>query len=207
MSVVRNVGKAAGKSAKFVAITMPLSILGWKTFMDGNKYILKSVSALNSPTCPQCLRGGLQCDMDHVEEGESDISLYSWRCSNKKECDFALFAPNDIKEVRKIVADLTARRGMNMWEHLDEKERLSLIAGHKRRSRFFWALTVLIAVLFVYMIASGAPILTVVNMFGIILFLTLSALKGSYRAWQVENGVLFQQGAFKRFVLQEKWIR
>lgn len=57
MKVMRNVGNAATKSAKFAAISMPLSILGWKGFMEGNKYILKSFSALNAPTIPGALNG------------------------------------------------------------------------------------------------------------------------------------------------------
>lgn len=202
---ISNIKSATGKSARFLAVTMPLHILGWKSLAQGNKYFLHAVSALNAPGCPVCIKGGIQCDPDHVKQDDG-ASLVGWKCSNIK-CDFAIFAPNDVQAVRKILDDLRARRGKKTWEDLGGDERLGLIANHKKISRLFWGLTFAAVAYFVYMMATGAQILTLVNLFVVCFILWINAIKRSYRSWQIESGVLFQEGAFKRFIMQEKWIR
>ena len=57
------------------------------------------------------------------------------------------------------------------------------------------------------MLLSGNGVLLSINWFALSACLFVFGLKKSYRAWQVEHGVLYVQGAFKSWFNNEKWFR
>ncbi|AOL20345.1 MULTISPECIES: hypothetical protein [Xanthomonas] len=82
-----------------------------------------------------------------------------------------------------------------------------LVAGHVRVSRFWWGCAAACLVGALYMIANQAPLMVAVNWLAFAVLAGVFGLKRSYRAWQVETGTLFQQGAFRHFVNHERWFR
>lgn len=200
----------AKKTAVFTAVKMPLSILGWRTFTENNKYIVSSIKALNAPTCPECLRGGMHCSTPEFdiqqEDGTSLKTLYPWHCSNRA-CGYELFAPKDAKSAQEVITRQMYVKGQERLADVDEDQLAKFKSQHKLKSRFFWCLGIVLLSLFIYRVASGARIDMCIGVLVIGLLSSLQALKSSYRAWQLETGTLFVEGAFKRFVINENWIR
>ncbi len=201
----------AKKAAMFTTVKMPLAILGWGTFADNNKYIVSSIKALNAPTCPECLRGGMHCQVLEFEvrnsvDDERLNTLYPWHCSNR-HCNYELFAPKDAKSAKEVITRQMYVKGQERLAEVDEDQLAKFKIHHKLKSRFFWCLGIVLLSLFIYRVASGARIDMCIGVLVIGLLSSLQALKSSYRAWQLETGTLFVEGAFRRFVLNENWIR
>ncbi|MBE0315565.1 hypothetical protein [Xanthomonas citri] len=93
------------------------------------------------------------------------------------------------------------------FAQLRANERQRLIAGHVRVSRFWFGCAAVLIVGGLYMVASQTPLMAALNWLAFALLAGVFGLKRSYRAWQVETGTLFQQGAFRRFVSHERWFR
>lgn len=192
-----------GKAAKFTFVSMPLSILGVNHLKMGNEQIRDLYRSLNAPACPECQRGGLHRHADEEKDGDT---LYAWQCSNK-DCDFSILGPADVNAVRQIATARSAERGRQRLAFLDDPERGRLIRAHLRSSRFLWACAAVLIAGFIYMLASGASVMLSLNWLAFGIMTSVFALKRSYRAWQVETGTIFVEGAFFRFVQHGKWVR
>ncbi|ATS89990.1 hypothetical protein NY98_12340 [Xanthomonas citri pv. fuscans] len=126
---------------------------------------------------------------------------------------------DQIKANNRLIADLwrsvrtpvdtsaQATRVREQFAQLRADECRQLLAGHVRVSRFWWGCAAACLVGALYMIANQAPLMVAVNWLAFAVLAGVFGLKRSYRAWQVETGTLFQQGAFRHFVNHERWFR
>lgn len=198
-----NFFSGAKRAAKFTFVSMPASMFGINHLKMGNQQIRDLYRSLSAPTCPECQRGGLHRQSDAEK---NSAALYPWECSNK-DCDFSILGPADVNSIRKIVIARSAERGRHRLAFLDDPERVRLIRSHLWSARFLWACAAVLVAGFIYMIASGATIILSLNWLAFGFMTSVFALKRSYRAWQVETGAIFEEGAFLRFFKYGKWVR
>ncbi|HMY90761.1 MAG TPA: hypothetical protein PLM85_08935 [Nitrosomonas sp.] len=199
------------KAAMFATVKVPLAIIGWKTIAANNEYIVNSFKALNAPTCPECLRGGMHCKTPEFEvrdevDGKQLNTIYPWHCSNLA-CGYELFAPKDPTAAKALIAKQMAARGRERLAEFGKDDIAKLIGQHKLKSRLLWLAGIALFAMFVYRLADGQRIDLCIGNLCIGFVAALYGLIGSYRAWQLETGTIFIEGAFKRFVINENWIR
>lgn len=115
----------------------------------------------------------------------------------------------DLWRSARTPADTSAQAAKvrERFDQLRADQRQNLIAGHVRVSRFWFGCAIACLVGALYMIANQAPFIVAVNWLAFAILAGVFGLKRSYRAWQVETGTLFQQGAFRHFVNHERWFR
>lgn len=199
------------KAAMFATVKVPLAIIGWKTIEANNKYIINSFRALNAPTCPECLKGGMHCKTPEFEvrdeiDGKQLNTVYPWQCSNSA-CGYELFAPRDPVAAKAVIAKQMAARGQERLAEFSPDVIGKLIGQHKLKSRILWIAGIALFAMFIYRLADGQRIDLCVGNLCLGFLAALYGLIGSYRAWQLESGTLFIEGAFRRFVINENWIR
>lgn len=199
------------KAAMFATVKVPLAIIGWKTIAANNEYIVNSFRALNAPTCPECLKGGMHCKTPEFEVrdeigGKQLNTIYPWHCSNSA-CGYELFAPKNPTAAKAVIAKQMADRGQERLAEFGKDDIAKLIGQHKLRSRFLWLVGIVLLSMFIYRLADGQRIDLCVGNLCIGFVASLYGLIASYRAWQLETGTLFIEGAFRRFVINENWIR
>ena len=192
----------AKKAAKFTFVSMPLSILGWGQLKQGNRQIGDLWRSINAPICPECQQGGLH---RRTDTSSNDETLHPWECSNV-DCHFTILAP-DALAVREIARARSIERTKQRFAFLSDQKRIQLIRGHTWKSRFFWACATVLSVGSIYMLGSGAAMLTTMAWIGWSIATALWGLRWSYRAWQIETGTLYVAGSYARFILNERWLR
>jgi len=192
----------AKRAAKFTFVEMPLSILGWRQLRANNGYIRDLWRTLRHPQCPECGRGVMHLPADAQPD---EKALYPWECSAK--CGFGVLAPQDPAEIRHIVQARSETRGKQRLAFLGDPEREKLITSHLRKSRAYWAFGAFAFLMAVWQLAAGAPLMVVLSALSLCLPFSILAIRWSYRAWQVQSGTLFVEGAFGRYVRDMLWIR
>ncbi|HCB1748824.1 TPA: hypothetical protein MYP11_004866 [Citrobacter braakii] len=197
-----NLKNGAKRAAKFTLVDMPLSILGWRQLRANNGYIRDLWRTLRHPQCPECGRGVMHLPADAQPD---EKALYPWECSAK--CGFGVLAPQDPAEIRHIVQARSETRGKQRLAFLGDPEREKLITSHLRKSRAYWAFGAFAFLMAVWQLAAGAPLMVVLSALSLCLPFSILAIRWSYRAWQVQSGTLFVEGAFGRYVRDMLWIR
>jgi hypothetical protein len=108
---------------------------------------------------------------------------------------------------KAVIAKQMAARGQERLSEFGKDDIARLIGQHKLKSRLLWAAGIALFAMFVYRLADGQRIDLCVGNLCLGFVAALYGLIGSYRAWQLQTGTLFIEGAFKRFVINENWIR
>lgn len=199
---MRNIIAGAKRAARFTFVDMPLSILGWRHIQANNGYIRDLFRTLRNPQCPECGRGVMHLPADTQPD---DKALYGWECS--AHCGFRVFAPQDPREIARIVEARMELRGKQRLAFLTDQQRGKLIRSHLLKSRAYWTADALVFFMFARQLATGAPVMVVLSVLSLCLLFSVYAIRWSYRAWQVRTGTLFVPGAFVRYVRDMLWIR
>ncbi|ANN80898.1 hypothetical protein [Bordetella flabilis] len=193
------------KAAKFVFVDMPLGVLGLSQLRLGNRLIRDLWASLRNVTCPQCKHGVL-IRHSHERDSAADVSdvRYPWACTH---CDFLLLEVADKQAVRDTVRSMRNQEAVEALGDLEFSARQKRVRQYAIHSRIFFVLSVAAFGGFLYRLATGASLVYAANLASLGLACGAVALKASYRAWQVETGTLFVEGAFLRFLRNERWFR
>jgi len=191
------------RAAKFVAVTMPMSMFGINQLRMGQAQINDLYRSLTNPICPECNRGTLKLQRASEEQGGSHRDEHPWVCTR---CGQVYLAPADKKQVKQLVAEERNKRAAAEMASMDEAERRALWRSHAIRSRWYFGSGLCLFGGFLYMLASGASLLLSANWLALGFVLFVYGLKASYRAWQVATGTLFQRGAFPLWLWNCKWF-
>ena len=200
--------KAGKKAAKFTFVSMPLSILGVNQLRMGNKHLSDLWKSLSNPVCPECDKGLLVMEedepgvLDQQQDGTTH-DLHPWVCN---KCGFAFLAESDVAKVREGASRYRNERVKVLLTSMEYAERQQIARGHCLHSRVLFVASLLAAVGFTYMLASGASLILALNWLSIAFALWVFGMKKSYRSWQVTTGNLFEEGAFWFWFKNEKWF-
>lgn len=193
------------KAAKFVFVSMPLSLFGINQLKMGNQQIADLWRSLTNPTCPVCDAGVLlrsEGDANTVDH-ETGHQLYPWACSH---CGWGFL---QVKSKKKVSEDCARYRGELIkakLTNLEIVEREKYARAHRLHSRAFFITATLAVLGFLYMIASGAALILAFNWLCFALVAWIFGLKRSYRCWQLTTGTLFVKNSFWQWLKNEKWI-
>ncbi len=195
-------GKAKG-AAKFVFVTIPAGILGVNTLRSNNQTIKALYESLRNPLCPKCA-GGVLSIQGKAEPTDNPNLQYTWACNR---CEFLILGGSDKKTILPAVTAIRQEQSLERFDGLGNEERQKFIKTHTLHSRIFFTASMALFLGFCWMLLSGNGVLLSINWFALSACLFVFGLKKSYRAWQVEHGVLYVQGAFKSWFNNEKWFR
>lgn len=197
------------KVAKFVTVTMPLSMFGWhlnkSIFLWGRSLWAHSVN----PTCPDCDTGILLVQHDahptlDQRDGVPDSRpLQPWVCNH---CGFGMLAPTTSQGIREVANNHRLARARVLFGELSMAERQEFGRKHRIASRIFFVAATLIAANGIYLFATAAPFIVALNWLSFAFMFWVFGMKRSYRAWQVVTGHIFQEGAAKHWFDHEKWL-
>lgn len=199
MAILKN----AKRAGRFVFVDLPLGVVGYSQLRLGNRVIGDLWRSLRSDTCPQCNHGVLLRRDDDQATSASDVK-YPWACSS---CDFVLLENADARAVRDTVRSIRQQQTLELLGQAEASSRRKRVRQYAVQSRVFFVLALAALGWFLYQVATGAGLLYSAHLASLAMAAGAVALKASYRAWQVETGTLFQEGAFLRFLRHERWLR
>jgi uncharacterized membrane protein len=196
------------KVAKFTFVSMPLSFLGINQLKMGNQQITDLWRSISSPVCPECDKGVLiiqrnESPIIDQQQNDSPRHLYPWVCNS---CGFSFLEEDETDKVRKDAVLYRNERVKVDLTELEYNERNQIARRHQIHSRVFFIASLLTAIGFIYMLASGAPLLLAMNWFTIAFAVWVFGMKKSYRSWQVKTGHIFIEGAFLFWFKHEQWF-
>lgn len=192
----------AKKAAKFVFVGMPGKVLGVDTIRQNNQTIKALYDTLTNPMCPMCSGGVLRSQ--GAQEGDSENMAYTWACNR---CNFLLLGGKEKRSVLPQLLAIRQEQSLQNFDGLSAEDRQQLVHIHARNSRIFLGASVAFFLGFLWMLLQGSGLALSFNWFALALCMFVFFLKKSYRAWQVEHGVIYVQGAFKSWFNNEKWFR
>ena len=198
--------KAIKKTSRFSFVQMPIAWLGAHQLKLGNRYIADLWKTFSNPKCPNCNNGVLVIHSNTFETDNSDQTKtprYLWQCH---QCEFQIFAENDVKKLRKIVFEARTKHIQSELTTLQLDERAKITKGHQLQSRIYFTACLLVLIGFFYMIASGAAFIIALNYLAIAFVLFVFGIKKSYRYWQIQTGQLFIHNNFFYWFKNEKWF-
>jgi ribosomal protein S27AE len=189
---MRFVNRAA-KVAKYVTVTMPLSIFGWQLNKGLFAWNRSMWTRTVNPTCPDCDAGVLLAQRQ--TEGGDARPLQAWAC-NRCGFDGTRDAANRHRLARAQIA----------FGELSLAEREAFGRQHRIASRIFFAAAAVIGAHGIYLLASAAPFIIALNWMSFGMMFWVFGMKKSYRSWQVTTGHIFQDGAARHWFGHEKWL-
>ena len=196
-------GKTKG-AAKFTFVTIPSKVFGVGQIRSNHETIKALYKSLRNPPCPMCSRGVLSIRDDDAGQGEGDSRMYTWACN---QCDFMLLGSKDQASILPTVTKLRQEQALEQFDGLAPDERQRFVKLHTSHSRVFFGAALLMFLGFCFMLIRGNGVMLSLNWLALAGCMFLLGLKKSYRAWQVEKGVLFFSGAFKLWFNNERWFR
>lgn len=198
----------AGQATKFIAVTVPLGLIGWnhnrKMFLFLRGFWSRSVN----PSCPECERGVLVCDKTAVPTnvkpmGKAAQQLFPWVCS---DCQHTLYEPRNPAGVRDTVSRVKQEQAKAAFTQLELDARERIAKAHRRSSRIFYVAALLTFVNFIRLLMIDAPLMFSMNWACFAFMFWVFGMKRAYRAWQIANGHLFEKGAFAYWFKHGKWL-
>lgn len=198
----------AAKAAKYVTVTMPLSMFGWqlnKGLFAWNRSLW--TQAVN-PTCPDCNAGVLVTQRDapvilDQTDGGDGRPLQPWVCNH---CGFGMLAPEGHNGIREVANRHRLARARVAFGDLSMAEREAFGRQHRIASRIFFGAAAVIGAQGIYLLASAAPLIIALNWLSFAFMFWVFGMKKSYRSWQVTTGHIFQEGAARHWFGHEKWL-
>lgn len=198
----------AAKAAKYVTVTMPLSMFGWqlnKGLFAWNRSLW--TQAVN-PTCPDCNAGVLVTQRDapvilDQTDGGDGRPLQPWVCNH---CGFGMLAPEGHNGIREVANRHRLARARVAFGDLSMAEREAFGRQHRIASRIFFTAAAVIGAHGIYLLASAAPLIIALNWLSFAFMFWVFGMKKSYRSWQVTTGHIFQEGAARHWFGHEKWL-
>ena len=194
------------KVVKFTTVTAPLNIIGWnhnkRMFNTIRTYFTRSVN----PPCPMCDSGVMVCvkTLGTVPSAtKASEPLHSWGCTG---CDFGLLEIDNKKRVREVVTRMRWTRAKQAFTQVEQDERLRIARTHRIASRIFFVMAAVIFANCIRFIVTGEPVMMTLNWASVTLMFWVSGMKRSYRAWQVAEGHLFEEGAFWYWFKNASWL-
>lgn len=205
------IGKKIVRAAKFTIVDVPLNFIGFNYNRKIFLWLRSSLTRSTNPACPECTRGVLMCVDESVDATtlvSSDLALteklYKWSCS---DCSFLLLDSRNRAKVRDTVSRLRFQSAQAAFSEMERAEIDRLAQGHRRGSRIFFCMAMLVFANFVRLVVLNAPIMIALNWGGFSAMFWVLGMIRSYRTWQVSTGHLFVKGAFWHWFKHEKWVR
>lgn len=197
------VGEKGKKAGRFFFIGMPKNIFGVESLKMGNRLIGSLWQSLSLPLCPNCDKGTMRIPDDSVSSDDGHQTLYPWSCHS---CGFKVFAGADTRQARQMMGDMRAQAMSARLSSLEKEQIAEIAKSHRNNSRAYYAAALFALLGFLYMVASGASLMTCINWLVIGMAVFVIGLVRAYRAWQVRTGTLFVEGAFIRWLQNERWF-
>lgn len=200
--------KRAAQAAKYVTVTMPLSMFGWQLNKGLFAWNRSMWTRTINPTCPDCDAGVLLAQRDSPAildqtEGGDARALQAWACNR---CGFGMLAPEGRDGIREIANHHRLARARLQFGELSLAEREAFGRQHRIASRIFFVAATLIGAHGIYLLASAAPLIIALNWLSFAVMFWVFGMKKSYRSWQVTTGHIFQEGAARHWFGHEKWL-
>ena len=195
-------GKSKG-ALKYVFVKIPAGILGVNTLRSNHQTIKALYETISNPACPKC-SGGVLTVQGNAKGGDNPNLKHTWACNR---CDFMILGSADKRSIIPTLTAIRQEQSLGLFDGLEPDERQKFVKAHTLHSRIFFAASLAFFLGFCWMLLRGDGLLLSINWIALALCMFIFALKKSYRAWQVENGVLYVQGAFKSWFNNEKWFR
>lgn len=222
MGLLKKTGKKILK-APVKVVTIPFSLVAPKSVRSNQRYFTDMVRAQHSVSCPFCGKGHLLAvsELSDYENGEvvteeknedeleedrkSDGQL--WQCNfcyqhiktkKRKVSEVVSYIKNNGREIYEGGYAYQARQ-----EKMQNGELRDLVAKRITYSRFFFVLSGLSIIPFLYGAAQGALLYSLATLlFG--LMLGFIGVSNSYRAWQLYTDSVYSENAKEQF---HWWLR
>lgn len=191
-------------AAKFVFVKIPAGILGVNTLRNNNQTIKALYETITNPACPICSGGVLILEGEGPKGNDNKNTKYTWACS---KCEFMILGGADKRALAPTLTAIRQEQSLAQFDGIEDHERQKFLKAHTLHSRIFFGAAITLFLGFCWMLFQGSSFLLSVNWLSLAICMFVLGMKKSYRAWQVENGVLFVQGAFKSWFNNEKWFR
>lgn len=195
-------GKSKGV-AKFLFIKIPSQVLGVNSLRSNHQTIKALYETISNPTCPKCSGGVITLQGD-ANISENPNLKYTWACHR---CDFMILGDSNKQSILPALTSIRQEQALLVFDGLDADERQRFVKAHTLHSRIFFSTSALLFIGFCWMLMSNNSIVLSLNWAVLSLCMFVFGLKKSYRAWQVEFGVLYVKGAFLAWFNNEKWLR
>lgn len=204
---MRFVNRAA-QAAKYVTVTMPLSMFGWQLNKGLFAWNRSLWTRTVNPTCPDCNAGVLVAQRNapailDQTDGDDARPLQPWVCNH---CGFGLLAPEGHNGIREVANRHRLARARVAFGDLSMTEREAFGRQHRIASRIFFTAAAVIGAHGIYLLASAAPLIIAINWLSFAFMFWVFGMKKSYRSWQVTTGHIFQDGAARHWFGHEKWL-
>lgn len=204
---MRFVNRAA-QAAKYVTVTMPLSMFGWQLNKGLFAWNRSLWTHTVNPTCPDCNAGVLVAQRNapailDQTDGDDARPLQPWVCNH---CGFGLLAPEGHNGIREVANRHRLARARVAFGDLSMAEREAFGRQHRIASRIFFTAAAVIGAHGIYLLASAAPLIIAINWLSFAFMFWVFGMKKSYRSWQVTTGHIFQEGAARHWFGHEKWL-
>lgn len=207
MSFIRN----SKKALKFTFVTMPMHTFGVSQLLIGNRQISDLWHSINGVVCPACKSGTLLCKKDAPNSADQPLEgqqkkevLYPWMCTN---CDFALLGIANTRVIKNTVRELLRKDAVEQLGEMEIKVREQRARYFIIRSRVFFLFGFGSWAYCFYQFSNGGSLLFSAYFLSFGMASVILGLKASYRAWQVETGTIFVEGAFVNWLKHERWFR
>lgn len=204
---MRFVNRAA-QAAKYVTVTMPLSMFGWQLNKGLFAWNRSLWTRTVNPTCPDCNAGVLVAQRNapailDQTDGDDARTLQPWVCNH---CGFGMLAPEGHNGIREVANRHRLARARVAFGDLSMAEREAFGRQHRIASRIFFTAAAVIGAHGIYLLASAAPLIIAINWLSFAFMFWVFGMKKSYRSWQVTTGHIFQDGAARHWFGHEKWL-
>lgn len=204
---MRFVNRAA-QAAKYVTVTMPLSMFGWQLNKGLFAWNRSLWTRTVNPTCPDCNAGVLVAQRNapailDQTDGDDARPLQPWVCNH---CGFGMLAPEGHNGIREVANRHRLARARVAFGDLSMAEREAFGRQHRIASRIFFTAAAVIGTHGIYLLASAAPLIIAINWLSFAFMFWVFGMKKSYRSWQVTTGHIFQDGAARHWFGHEKWL-
>lgn len=155
---------------------------------------LKSKSKIYCPKCTQGVLISASDDLAHSQDGSASIDSNggSWVCTH---CDLTIKTQTkDRKELIEILkqnSHVWYQQGIDEgYDDLSEAQRAHGVKTYQRKALFFYFMALLALMAFPYF-ALNSTLLPTINMLLLFVFLSLSGLAQSYKAFKLYNDLLY----------------
>lgn len=203
-----------------VLVSMPIKALGINHIGQNNELLKKQFRKIKAPTCPHCYEGIMEIDINspgvrrtfEIQNNDGSVNnvsvnLYKWVCLNK-DCGADELMPESNSEAKDWAKDIHNAIVADKITDLTDEEQEQYAKTHKFYSRLYYLVALACFLYFMYILAfSNISILKIFLPYTcVITAFFVNGMRRSYRYWQLENKIIFQEGAFKEWLKSGNWF-
>lgn len=203
-----------------IMVSLPIKALGGKQIGQNNELLKQQYRKIKAPMCPHCYESIMEIDIDspgvrRTFEIQNDdgsvntvsVNLYKWVCLNKN-CGVAELMPESNSEAKEWAKDMHNAIVADKITDLTDEELDQYAKTHKFYSRLYYLAALVCFLYFMYILAfSKISIFKICLPYtGVTTAFFVNGMRRSYRYWQLQNKIIFQEGAFKEWLKSGNWF-